>query len=441
MRRFVFLLSVAIVACFTMTMEGQRAVFRFRQRAPVAAAASGTLCGDATTKLYVRDGATGAANGANWTDAYDDLPAALTRGTTYCVADGAYISYALNDAVSGTTVIQIVKATTTDHGTETGWVSTYGDGQASFGTLTCATQYWRIDGQTRTDGAGWTAPTGYGFRADGIAADSLDGDNCSNSSFRYIDIGPAYTETYVSGWGVPVRLVYTQTDITFAYCALHNGVATLFQGAGADNITWEYCDIGPGWGKEALRGGNGSISSGWITRYNRFWNASQTDPDDPTSGITAEIGIWDFTGTCNGHEIYGNWFFSDKTGARNAVVLVGGDGAGWVGDGCDGTVFYNNTIASVPEASVFPMVDLNGSSTIARNTLFYDVVDADVSATTTSDNTEVMSDPFVTYASVNLHLSAQTVAGFTLGSPYNTDRDGVTRGQGVWDLGAYEKVP
>jgi hypothetical protein len=56
----------------------------------------------------------------------------LTRGDTYYIADGSYVTYIFDDVASGSLVITIKKATVADHGTETGWLDTYGDGQAVF---------------------------------------------------------------------------------------------------------------------------------------------------------------------------------------------------------------------------------------------------------------------------------------------------------------------
>src|SRR5688572_27675121 len=39
---------------------------------------------------FIRAGATGAANGNNWTDAWTSLPSSLVRGDTYYIADGTY---------------------------------------------------------------------------------------------------------------------------------------------------------------------------------------------------------------------------------------------------------------------------------------------------------------------------------------------------------------
>lgn len=368
----------------------------------------------------------------------------FTRGNIYIIVDGSYGSKTLSTVASGTSTITIKKASAADSGVA-GYATTLHDGVATFGTITVATQYWIVDGMTRTESFTWTAPTGYGFSASSIFASSGDSHDADNSQFRYIDIGSAYDENpsaaVITNYSECIYLVYNQTDITFTRCAIHNYKGTGLQGAGSDNLTFEYCDIGPGWGKEALRGGNGSISSGWIIRYNRFYQSSQTDPNDPTSGITAEIGIWSWTGTATGHAIYGNVFYNNKTGGRNAVIAVGGDNSGWPGDGADGTVCYNNTFAGMPEDGAFGMIDLNGASTIVRNTLFWDTLGVGIGATTTSDNDDAVSDPFVSYSTKDFRLSGPTGPGFTLSTPYNTDPSGNTRGtDGTWDVGAYEFV-
>ena len=48
-------------------------------------------------------------------------------------------------------------------------------------------------------------------------------------------------------------------------------------------------------------------------------------------------------------------------------------------------------------------------------------------------------DPFDDAPNGDFHLSAGTDAGTDVGSPYDTDPDGETRGaDGIWDRGAYE---
>src|SRR5262245_4189942 len=75
----------------------------------------------AAATRFVRAGASGAANGSDWTNAYPSLPATLTRGDTYYVAAGTYSGYRFSTPASGTTLITIKKATVADHGTNTGW--------------------------------------------------------------------------------------------------------------------------------------------------------------------------------------------------------------------------------------------------------------------------------------------------------------------------------
>jgi len=108
---------------------------------------------------------------------------------------------------------------------------------------------------------------------------------------------------------------------------------------------------------------------------------------------------------------------------------------------------YNNTIVGFKSGSSSQygiLIDGNsgGSGNEVRNNLFYDNVGTftvAAGAATVSDNTVAGADPFVSYAGQNLHLSANTAAGTTLGAPYNTDIDGVTRGgPAAWSLGAYQ---
>lgn len=95
---------------------------------------------------YVRSDATGLNNGSDWANAYTQLPANLVRGGIYYVADGSYGGYVFDDAPSGSTYIEVRKATASDHGTSTGWLSAYGDGVAYWGALTFKTSYYLLDG-------------------------------------------------------------------------------------------------------------------------------------------------------------------------------------------------------------------------------------------------------------------------------------------------------
>ena len=81
----------------------------------------------------------GSKTGVDWNDAYAGLPAALTRGDIYYLADGSYGALRLSQAASGTSTIEIRKAQSFDNGSScspsiaAGWsTSTMGSGQAKF---------------------------------------------------------------------------------------------------------------------------------------------------------------------------------------------------------------------------------------------------------------------------------------------------------------------
>src|ERR1035437_5208056 len=63
----------------------------------------------------------GSHTGADWSNAFTDLPGTLTRGDIYYLADGTYANYTFNTSVSGTTTVEIRKAQASDHCTATGW--------------------------------------------------------------------------------------------------------------------------------------------------------------------------------------------------------------------------------------------------------------------------------------------------------------------------------
>jgi hypothetical protein len=105
-----------------------------------------------STLRFVRQGATGTGTGADWESALPSLPASLMRGLTYYIADGAYAAYTVNSAPSGTDSIRIKKATASDHGSDTGWLASYGDGTATFANLTIvSTAYVEVQGLSVTN--------------------------------------------------------------------------------------------------------------------------------------------------------------------------------------------------------------------------------------------------------------------------------------------------
>src|SRR5688572_16907253 len=96
--------------------------------------------------FYVRQGAAGTSDGSDWTNAFPSLPSALQRNSIYFIADGNYSSRTFDDLNNGETIF-ICKATAAEHGTDTGWSVTYGDGRAVFGVLSFSTSNYVFDGK------------------------------------------------------------------------------------------------------------------------------------------------------------------------------------------------------------------------------------------------------------------------------------------------------
>ena len=99
-----------------------------------------------TRDLYVRPGGSGAQDGSDWSNALNGLPGTLQRDTVYWLAAGNYGSYTFDDGASGSDGITLRKATSQEHGTDTGWSASYGSGQAVFGPLDFRSDRYTLDG-------------------------------------------------------------------------------------------------------------------------------------------------------------------------------------------------------------------------------------------------------------------------------------------------------
>jgi hypothetical protein len=99
----------------------------------------------------------GSKTGADWNNALANLPSTLTRGDIYYLADGNYGGYSFGTAVNGSTNIEIRKAQTDDHCTDTGWnAGTMGASQANFTSFSVGSSYVILNGNGRqtTPGCG-----------------------------------------------------------------------------------------------------------------------------------------------------------------------------------------------------------------------------------------------------------------------------------------------
>ena len=418
----------------------------------------------------------GSGDGSAWNNAWDDLPATLTRGDTYYIGDGDYVGYTFDDAESGSTYITIKKAIESDHGTATGWSSDYGDGVADFDVDTMfvfKTGYYVTDGQVGGGPGSWAS--GHGFK------------------FTKTEEGHCVDLRGGNWWRVPMPDYITFSHIEFAGRGLDtgttdNGIHTSGQGSpgnddGSSYITVDHCYFHH-MGKFI----NSYQCMGWLVEYNYFFT------NWSSGGVHAE-GWQDFggdhmvvrwnvfrniTGTAYiafkrnvaGHEnhdwkIYGNVFTRD-----DGFGSLGGNGV--IGNTIenDGAIvdvkIYNNSFNNLTGHCIgiyFSATTTTGNE--VYNNLWYDCYgDADYGHYTGVDtkgynwyqdvvdnsiNVDValvaaetngqhgVEDPFTDWENSDFTLTAATDHGNPLGSPYDEDLAGITRGyDNIWDRGAFE---
>jgi hypothetical protein len=418
------------------------------------------LCVSGANK-YVRQGASGSANGTDWTNAYTELPVSLTRGDTYYVADGTYASRVCDEAASGTSVITIKKATVADHGTDTGWADTYGDGQATFAyQIRFKSPYWTFDGNTGSGGN----PATYGFAVLAPADCSLATqhyfqfgtgvENVSNITVKHVSMtacGPSYNvekiAIYMQGANV------TNLTLNSIYAANFQG---FLQTGAHDTVTAEYCYFtnhfssaqhhGEWFSFTGGAGDPGSRATNVVIRYNHFMDTAGTGTivaNDNGNGAILAI---------DGMDVYGN-VFRNCLGGNGTITSTTASGMAHVR-------VYNNTFIS--GSRWFVPVQSNASQqrkdyavgNIAKNNLTYnqaaqlgdyatEAITHDYNAffdctniPTEANGQTASGDPFQGLASLNFYTVSNTSAGVDLGSPYNVDMYGRTRA--TWTRGALE---
>lgn len=399
---------------------------------------------------YVLDG--GSGDGSSWSSAWDVLPTTLVRGDTYYIGDGTYAAYDFDTAASGSTYVYIRKATTADHGTDTGWSSAYGDGQAVFtstgGIWAFSTPYWDIDGQTGSlNGArGFqlvitgTATPVYAARCSAAGAGHLIFRDVEMSSTG--DIGAMDPSAKQSGF----YCTQSVTDVSFYDCYIHDLKWCAYVFSSMSNII-----VSGGWVEnthsfslahgQAVQMGPGLVTDALFIGI-MFKNTHGTGVLVALDNLGfARINVANCIHWSTAHAAYGldgtSQFFGTTSGdtATDCHVF----GCTFVGGN-----IYNATRAT-PDA-----IDFNESASncTAYNNLWYDsnagftLVDHDYNwfyLSGTQSETHIQNgsgNPFTDLSGGDFTLTANTEAGTTLSSPYDVDITGAART--TWTRGAYE---
>jgi hypothetical protein len=409
---------------------------------------------------YVRAGATGNGDGSDWTHACPDLTgvcagSALVRGATYYVASGNYS--AVSFSVPGTQAITLKKASLTDHGTDTGWSSSYASGPASFPHWSFSSGNWILDGNGRTN------PTsGHGFKLDLPGLNSgcsssfctaiwLDGTrDIDNIKFRY---------TEILGFGAlvsrPLDGIYSATstgsasNISFSYGYVHEfgspGRAMVAAGGGIRSWMFENSVVA------RIRGmALDDQGSSNITIRNNFF-----EDIDATAVIVSENA--GASATTANMAIYGNIFWENNPstyGTSNGVIACIN------GNICTNWRISNNTIAGFTgPASLSGRIDFGSSSSqstgnISVNNLWYNSANIGTTGTWTQQDYNAYfsssgapsephgqvesTNPFINSAAGDFRLTSPALAGLSLPAPYDSGILGAfANGSGLWSRGAY----
>jgi len=406
-----------------------------------------------TNSRYVRQGASGSNNGLDWTNAWTQLPTSLVRGYTYYIADGTYPGYTFDDAVDGTKYIIIKKATTSDHGTGTGWNNSYGDGQATFSKsfssgdtilLTFSTSYWEFNGQVGA-GKGTVTPYGFVLNTDSAIPAVQTSYNSQqiylNPSTAVSNIIIKYTELDTNDEGTAetgedgrrsiIRQFYvnngSSANLTIANNYFHDttGVHIIFQAKDstiennyfARRYTAQYWDSS----SSSYQGIHGeAISfrptcSNIVVRYNIFEDVRGT-------GI---VMAQDSTGFTDFY-FYGNLAFT--TDPSKYYTSNGFFATGDTNDGMREAYVYNNTMVDYSSSGQTGIRFHNdGGTNYAYNNLWYNCSGLNFLGVTRDYNAAdidlgeehdqiIDSTYFVSYAGDDFRLSKATEAGMNLNS-------------------------
>jgi len=328
---------------------------------------------------YVRAGATGNGSGSDWANAYTSIPSSQQRGHTYFVAGGNYQGASLNTPVSGTSYITIKKATEQDHGTNSGWQSSYGSTQALFSdTISFNTSYYIFDGVTGGGPGNWTS--GHGFKIQvGPSTNGFDtADSIKNLEIKHTEItqtgnlqisnfGSAFKN---SGDGKLGGTGGGADDLTFSYNYFHHlsglpffmrtGANTLLEYNYAGDYCWTYvfnennhCEGLVSWGYSDM-----------VVRYNFF-------ADSIGSGaLVNNVGV------ASNWQVYGNIFYNNK------AKIIADNGSGFTG-----AKVFNNTFSGG-----FVNMDLGGSSNLIYNNIYDSASEGQMTALTGTHDYNVLTN-------------------------------------------------
>ncbi|MDD4984338.1 MAG: Ig-like domain-containing protein [Dehalococcoidales bacterium] len=311
--------------------------------------------------IYVLPDTTGTGSdnsGDSFANAIQGIPTTISRGDTIIVGGGgiskSYGTVTLEDALDGTSLITIRKATSAHSGVD-GYQASYTDSVALFDAFIIGMGYYDIDGMAGGGAGSWD--TGHGFKITGDTPGqklvTFRATSGSWGEYQVTNVTLAHMEFEQRGLDTetaddciyvfpPASASYYADDITIQYCYMHD-TGRLF-------IATHETD-------------------GWLVEHNYFARNSSSPAqhaeawaDYGSDNMIVRYNLWeDIEGTAyialmgqhdgdimDSWKIYGNIFYYteantyERSGVSNGVVGNSN------GDLATNLQFYNNTIVNVP---------------------------------------------------------------------------------------------
>lgn len=389
---------------------------------------------------FIASNASGAATGNDWTNAWTDLPTTFIRGDVYYIATGIYGPHVFNTSVSGTKYIYIRKATSTDHGTDTGWSSVYGPGQAIF--QSAAGILWDIrSGYWDFEGVSGSGTTGHGIKLYSSSLSESEpcvyityGSSASFLNFKHVEFqGPPH------GGSNPTRMFFcnatNSNNLTFQYCFFHEtGKSWMTLNQNNKDVLIEHSYFkNAGSGDASMHSAGmcifASTAINLTIRYNVFENMMFTSN-------TTYIELQGKGGS--GFAIYGNVFRATSPQEFVSAGIFSYTST----DYGSGIRIYNNTVYGLHSYNPGIHITSGCTDVIVVNNIWQGCSTIPAFQTGIYENSNIKNTgevKFLDPVAGDFHLAASTAAGAILAPPYHIDPNGIQRGgDGNWDRGAFE---
>lgn len=436
------------------------------------------------SERYVVPSGSNAKNGLTWDNGFADLPSSgLIRGDTYHVAGGAsYAAHTFADAVAGTSMIVVQKASPSLHGATNGYQSSFGSSQATFAApVIYHTGFVLMDGAYRSN------PTnGYGFKIlnGGSSSQNLEygiaqNDAAWNCTNQYCEVQGSAVMSDAGPLDVGVQIWHTAHDNAIRYDWIHDVGASSFFMRQCTNTLVEQNWVNRNFSSSLNHAEGMSIAilvTNLTVRYNAFEDIEGTafiaTPGQAGTDTIYPLADLYFYGNSFGYStnnatlgagaimqgvsavgfifdciIRGNFYWVNNS-AYNIVQSAVSSGWGSLdarvlfGDGSTGLLITN----AVVENNLWYGCT-NGGVTVQNGSIWTSAIDYNyygqigVVYDSGAHKQTTSANPLVNWQGRNFQLALATATGITLASPFDQDPNGNTRGaDGNWDRGAYEFI-